>query len=85
MEGTYTVDNIAQSIIVLIFVFSICLAIYIIPLVGIIKRKPFVVPYTRVLLIITMVGGFPIGTIIGAALWKRIKHPLAKKYLNYGI
>jgi len=84
-EETYTVGSIAQYIMVLIFSFGIGMAIYVIPLVGIIKRKPFVVPYTRVLLIITMIGGFPIGTIIGATLWKRIKHPLAKKYLNYGM
>jgi len=83
MEGTYTAGNIAQSIMVLIFVFGIGMALYIIPLVGIIKRKPFSVPFTRVILIITMFG-FPLGTIIGAALWKRINHPLAKKYLNYG-
>ena len=85
MEGTYAGVNIVQSIMVMIFVFGICMAIYIIPLVGIIKRKPFVVPYTRVLLIIIMIGGFPIGTIIGGVLWGRIKHPLAKKYLNYGM
>jgi len=76
--------NIVQSIIILIFVFGIMIALYIIPLVGIIKRKPYSVPFTRVLLIITMFG-FPIGTIIGAALWKRINHPAAKKYLNYGV
>jgi len=84
LKGTYTAGNIAQSIMVLIFVFGIGMALYIIPLVGIIKRKPFSVPFTRVILIITMFG-FPLGTIIGAALWKRINHPLAKKYLNYGI
>ena len=75
--------NIVQSIIVLIFVFGIMMALYIIPLVGIIKRRPYSVPFTRVMLIIAMFG-FPIGTIIGAALWKRINHPAAKKYLNYG-
>lgn len=84
-EETYTAGSIAQSIMIMISYFGIGIAIYVIPLVGIIKRKPFVVPYTRVLLIIIMIGGFPIGTIIGATLWKRIKHPLAKKYLNYGI
>ncbi len=75
--------SVVQSIIVLIFVFGICIALYLIPLMGLIKRRPFSVPFTRVMLIITMFG-FPIGTIIGAALWKRINHPLAKKYLNYG-
>lgn len=83
-EETYTAGGIVQSIMVLIFVFGIGMAIYIIPLVGIIKRKPFSVTFTRVILIITMIVFFPLGTIIGATLWKRIKHPLAKKYLNYG-
>ena len=83
LEGTSAGGNIVQSIIVLIFVFGIGMALYIIPLVGIIKRSPFSVPFTRVMLIITMFG-FPIGTIIGATLWKRINHPLAKKYLNFG-
>ena len=83
LEGTSAGGNIVQSIIVLIFVFGIGMALYIIPLVGIIKRRPFSVPFTRVMLIITMFG-FPIGTIIGATLWKRINHPLAKKYLNFG-
>lgn len=80
---TYTAGGIAQYIMVLIFVFGIYIAICVIPLVGIIKRKPFSVPFTRVILIITMFG-FPLGTIIGATLWKRINHSLAKKYLNYG-
>jgi hypothetical protein len=75
--------NVVQSIMILILIFGAWIAIYVIPLVGIIKRKPFSVPYTRVILVITMFG-FPIGTIIGATLWKRINHPLAKKYLNYG-
>ena len=75
--------NIAQSITVLIFVFGIWIALYLIPLIGLIKRKSFSVPFTRAMLVITMLG-FPIGTIIGAVLWKRINHPLAKKYLNYG-
>ncbi len=83
VEGIYAVGNIIQYILILIFVFGIWMALYIIPLVGIIKRKPFSVPFTRVMLILTMFG-FPIGTIIGAVLWQRINHPLAKKYLNYG-
>jgi hypothetical protein len=75
--------DVVQNIMILILVFGVLIALYVIPLVGIIKRKPFSVPYTRVVLVITMFG-FPIGTIIGATLWKRINHPLAKKYLNYG-
>jgi len=83
-EGTYTAGDIAQSIMIMISYFGIGMALYIIPLVGIIKRKPFSVTFTRVILIITMFG-FPLGTIIGATLWKRINHPLAKKYLNYRV
>ncbi|MBN1383281.1 MAG: hypothetical protein JW983_00170 [Elusimicrobia bacterium] len=82
--GTYIGSYSLSGVITLVFVFGIGMAIYIAPLVGIIKRKPFSVPFTRVILIITMFG-FPIGTIIGATLWKRINHPLAKKYLHYGV
>ena len=85
LEKTPTAGNIIQSIMVLIFVFGICMALYIIPLVGIIKRRPYSVPFTRVILIITMIVFFPLGTIIGATLWKRINNPAAKKYLNYGV
>ena len=84
VEGTYIAGNNAQYIMIMISYFGIGMALYIIPLVGIIKRKPFSVTFTRVILIITMFG-FPLGTIIGVTLWKRINHPLAKKYLNYGI
>ena len=83
VEGIYTVFSTIQNMLIMIFGFGIAMAIYIIPLVGIIKRKPFAVIYTRVMLILTMFS-FPIGTIIGAVLWQRINHPLAKKYLNYG-
>ncbi len=78
-----TAGSVAQSIIILVLMFGIWIALYLIPLIGLIKRKPFSVPFTRAMLVITMFG-FPIGTIIGAMLWKRINHPLAKKYLNYG-
>lgn len=73
----------AAGVFGVIFILGICMALYIIPLVGIIKRKSFAVPFTRVILVITMFA-FPIGTIIGAVLWGRINHPLAKKYLHYG-
>jgi hypothetical protein len=84
VEGIYTVFSTIQNMLIMIFGFGIAMAIYVIPLVGIIKRKPFAVIYTRVMLILTMFS-FPIGTIIGAVLWQRINHPLAKKYLNYGV
>jgi hypothetical protein len=84
VEGIYTVFSTIQNMLIMIFGFGIAMAIYVIPLVGIIKRKPFAVIYTRVMLILTMFS-FPIGTIIGAVLWQRINHYLAKKYLNYGV
>jgi hypothetical protein len=64
------------------FTASVWLALFIVPLVGIAKRKSFAVPLTRFMLIISMLL-FPIGTIIGAVLLKRINHPSVKKYLNY--
>jgi hypothetical protein len=67
-----------------IMLYMIILALYIIPLVGVVKRKSYAVPYTRAMLIITMFF-IPIGTIIGARLWKRINHPATKQYLNYKI
>jgi len=30
-----------------------------------------------------MVFTFPVGTIIGAIVWKRLSDPAAQKYLNY--
>jgi hypothetical protein len=53
-----------------------------VPLVGIAQKKPFAVPFTRAMLIVSMFWVF-IGTIIGAVLWSRINNPYAKKYLNY--
>ena len=75
---------VAASVFGITIGFIILIALYIIPLVGITKRKSFSVPFTRVILIITMFY-FPIGTIIGGTLWKRINHPFAKKYLNYDV
>jgi len=72
----------ASSIAGLFFAMAIPIALYIVPLVAIAKRRPFAVPFTRAMLIVSMFW-VPIGTIIGAVLWSRINHPLAKKYLNY--
>jgi len=58
-------------------------ALYIVELVGIYQRKSFAVPLGRAVLVVTMVFLFPVGTIIGAILWKRFNHPQSKKYLNY--
>ncbi|MHB8279112.1 MAG: zinc ribbon domain-containing protein [Candidatus Humimicrobiaceae bacterium] len=71
-----------STLIIIAAAYIVILALYIIPLAGIIQRKPFSVPFTRAMLIISMFN-FPIGTIIGGVLWKRINHPAAKKYLNY--
>ena len=85
-QGTQELTGMPLASFIITFVFSlgIWLALFIIPLVGMAKRKPFSVNFTRAMLVITMFW-FPIGTIIGGVLWKRINHPLAKKYLNYGI
>jgi hypothetical protein len=58
-------------------------ALYIIELVGIYQRRAFAVPLGRAVLVVTMVLFFPVGTIVGAVLWKRFNHPLAKKFLGY--
>lgn len=58
-------------------------ALYVTELIGIYQRKAFAVPLGRAVLVITMVFFFPVGTIIGAILWKRFNHALSKKYLNY--
>ena len=62
---------------------GIFLVLSIIALVGIKRRRPYSIPLGRALLVLLMFN-IPIGTIIGAILWKRFSHPEAKKYLNYG-
>lgn len=61
---------------------TIVLALYITAIIGIIKKKTFSVKLGRALLILTILS-FPIGTIIGAVLLRRINNPLVKKYFNY--
>ena len=63
----------------------IFLALYVLELVGLYMRKKWAVPLGRAGLVVTMVIFFPVGTIFGAILWKRINDPLAKKYLNYPV
>jgi len=58
-------------------------ALYAVELVGIYQRKAFAVPLGRAVLVVSMVFFFPVGTIIGAILWKRFNYPLSKKYLDY--
>lgn len=58
-------------------------ALYIAELVGLYQRKAFAVPLGRAVLVVTMVFFFPIGTIFGGVMWKRFKHLITKKYLNY--
>jgi hypothetical protein len=80
-EGS-TVMAQASFILTFFFAIAIWLALFIVPLVAMAQRKPFAVPFTRAMLVISMFW-FPIGTIIGSVLWSRINHPYAKKYLNY--
>ncbi len=61
---------------------GIFLVLSIIALVGIKRRRPYSIPLGRALLVLLMFD-IPIGTIIGAILWKRFSHPASKKYLNY--
>jgi nitric oxide reductase large subunit len=68
------------SIIGIIFGF-ISVTLYAIEIVGINKRKKFSVKLIRVLLILTMFS-FPIGTVIGALLLRRINNPIVKLYLS---
>jgi hypothetical protein len=63
----------------------IFVALYVVELVGLYMRKKWAVPLGRAGLVVTMVIFFPVGTIFGAILWKRINDPLAKKYLNYPV
>ncbi len=58
-------------------------ALFIVELIGIYQRKAFAIPLGRAALVVTMVFFFPIGTIFGGIMWKRFKHPMTKKYLNY--
>ncbi|MFC2144703.1 hypothetical protein ACFLQQ_00050 [Actinomycetota bacterium] len=70
-------------------IFGLILAIlwvilYWVELSGLIKGgKPYAVGLGRFLLIWMMIFTFPIGTIIGAVVWKRFSHPATQKYLNY--
>lgn len=59
-------------------------ALYVVELIGLYQRKGWAVPLGRAALVVAMVVFFPVGTIFGAILWKRINDPVAKEYLNYG-
>jgi uncharacterized membrane protein YfcA len=61
---------------------AIIIALYLIAIFGINNKKTFSVKLVRTLLILTMFS-FPIGTIIGAVLLRRINNPMVKKYFNY--
>jgi hypothetical protein len=58
-------------------------ALYVASLVGFHMRKSWAVPVGRAGLVVSMVVLFPVGTIFGAILWKRINDPIAKRYLGY--
>jgi hypothetical protein len=58
--------------------------LYWVELSGLIKGgKPYAVGLGRFLIIWMMIFSFPIGTIIGAFIWRRFSHPATQKYLNY--
>jgi hypothetical protein len=58
--------------------------LYWVELSGLIKGgKPYTVGLGRFLLIWMMIFCFPVGTIIGAIVWKRFSNPAVQKYLNY--
>lgn len=55
-----------------------------IELAGLIKGgKSYTVGLGRFLLIWMMIFSFPVGTIIGAIVWKRFSDQAVQKYLNY--
>jgi len=67
---------------------SLCFAVlwvvlYWVELAGMSKGRPYAVGLGRFLIIWMMIFTFPIGTIIGAVVWKRFSDPAAQKYLNY--
>jgi hypothetical protein len=64
-----------------IIVGAAVITLYAITIFGINKRKKFSVKLIRVLLILTMLS-FPIGTVIGALLLRRINNPIVKLYLS---
>jgi zinc transporter ZupT len=57
------------------------ITLYAIAIFGINNRKKFSVKLIRVLLILTMFS-FPIGTVIGALLLRRINNPIIKFYFS---
>ncbi len=61
----------------------IWLILYWVELSAMSNGKPYAVGLGRFLIIWMMIFSFPIGTIIGAIIWKRFSHPAAQKYLNY--
>jgi hypothetical protein len=65
--------------------FLIFAALYVAGLVGFYMRKSWAVPVGRAGLVVSMVVLFPVGTIFGAILWKRINDPIAKRYLGYKV
>ena len=64
-----------------IIVGAAVITLYTIAIFGINNRKKFSVKLIRVLLILAMFS-FPIGTVIGAILLRRINNPIMKFYFN---
>ncbi len=84
MEQVVPIRTLTMFFILSIITGLIFVTLLIIALVGIKRRKPYTVPLGRAILVLTMLS-VPVGTIIGAILWGRLRHPAAKKYLNYGV
>lgn len=84
MEQVMPIRILTMFFILSIVTGLIFVTLLIIALVGIKRRKPYSVPLDRAILVLTMFS-VPVGTIIGAILWGRLRHPAAKKYLNYGV
>lgn len=84
MEQVMPIRILTMFFILSIVTGLIFVTLLIIALVGIKRRKPYSVPLGRAILVLTMFS-VPVGTIIGAILWGRLRHPAAKKYLNYGV
>jgi hypothetical protein len=78
-----SVSNITLLSVAQLVWFLIWVVLSAIELVFISNRKPAAIGLGRFLLVIIMIFTFPIGTIIGAVVWKRFSHPVAQKYLNY--
>jgi len=47
------------------------------------RRKYYAIGLGRMLLIVIMIFTFPIGSVMGAVVWRRFSHPTTQEYLNH--